>query len=145
MSKYAKGANAERELMKVLYADGFAVVRAGGSGVNVLPSPDLLALKKNSILIFECKAWKGNYLYLEEYKIQQLEEFANRSGGRIIIAWKIPHHGWLFIGIEKLKKTKKNFYAISLKEAEKGTINLEVLAGIQKTLQNGFSAEPLKT
>ena len=145
MTRYAKGANAERELMKVLFADGFAVVRAGGSGVNVLPSPDLLALKQSNIFIFECKAWKGGYLYLEEYKIQQLEEFAKRSGGKIIIAWKVPHHGWLFIGHEKLKKTKKNFFTISLKEAEKNCITLEVLAGIQKTLQNGFSSESLKT
>jgi len=133
MTMYDKGANAERELMKILYANGFSVLRSSGSGVNQLPAPDVIALKEGTILLFECKAWKGNYIYIELQKMMQLDDFAQRSHGNVIAAWKLPHKGWLFIPRNQLKKTRKHF-TISKNKALKHAVKLSVLSGMQKTL-----------
>lgn len=134
MTRYDKGANAERELMKILYSNGFSVLRSAGSGVNQLPAPDIIALKDGAILLFECKAWKKNYLYIDLEKMIQLDDFASRSGGQVIAAWKVPYNDWLFIPRNNLKKTNK-YYAISRSKALKHSVKLSVLSGMQKTLR----------
>ena len=134
MAYYNKGANAERELMKSLASRGFMVVRAAGSGVNQIPCPDLLALKKGKILAFECKAWKGNYVYIKTANFESQEKFCEISGAVSLIAWKIPNHGWLFVESNKLVKKGKH-YAINKKQAQANSLNLDVLAGLQETLE----------
>ena len=134
MAYYNKGANAERELMKVLVSKGFMVVRAAGSGVNQIPCPDLLALKKGKILAFECKAWKGNYLYIKTENFESQEKFCEISGAISLIGWKIPNHGWLFMESNQLKKKGKH-YSINKKQAQVHSLNLDVIAGLQETLE----------
>jgi len=135
MAHYNKGANAERELMHLLHDNGFAVVRAAGSGKNQLECPDVIALKANKIFIFECKAVNAEYLYIEKEKIAELEEFVRRAGSQLIIAWKIPHGGWLYFGVDKMKKTVKSLM-IKKTDAIKHSTSLNVLSGLQKQITN---------
>ncbi len=48
MSKYKKGARAERELCSMLEDMGYAIVRSAGSGL--MKSPDIVAAKNGRVL-----------------------------------------------------------------------------------------------
>ncbi|MFA5125619.1 MAG: Holliday junction resolvase Hjc [archaeon] len=134
MAHYNKGANAERELIHTLFDYGFAVLRVAGSGVSPLPSPDVVALKQGKILAFECKAWRGNYLAIPLVTMNDEINWAKTAGAEFFIAWKIPHEGWLFIKAEHFHNAGKNFM-VSLEEAKKCSISLQLLAGVQVSIK----------
>ena len=116
MVHYNKGANAERELMKILFLRDFAVLRVAGSGSNPLPCPDLVALKNGKILAFECKAKKGKYLAISHEQMDEETSWAKKAGAIFIVAWKVPRKGWLFFKSTDFRKKNKN-YMITLEEA----------------------------
>lgn len=126
MPHYNKGANAERELIKIFDSKGFAVLRVAGSGVNPLPCPDVVALLNGKIMAFECKAKKGDYLAI---KIEQMDEetsWAKKAGAMFFVAWKVPHKGWLFIKPDVFRKTDK-FYMLKLDVAKENSILIDDL------------------
>ena len=126
MARYAKGANAEREMARILWDYGFAMVRAAGSGKSTLPSPDMVAVKNGRIIAFECKAWKGKYLNIEHEQMDELVQWCKMANAEFFIAWKVPHKGWFLINKKDMKKTEKS-YAISVETAEKKGKKLESL------------------
>ena len=134
MAHYRKGADAERELIQVLFKKGFSVVRVAGSGATSLPCPDCLALSKKKRMAFECKAWSAEYLNLAKSQMEELVEWAENAGTELYIAWKIPRMGWRFINPRDFRKTAKN-YSIALKEALRKGVTLPVLLGEQKQLK----------
>jgi len=109
MAHYAKGANAERELIHTLSDKGFAVLRVAGSGVSPLPSPDVVALKAGRIIAFECKAWKGKYLAIPVVTFNDEVNWAKTAGAEFFIGWKVPHKGWFFVKEEHFNNAGKNF------------------------------------
>ncbi|MFA5357435.1 MAG: Holliday junction resolvase Hjc [archaeon] len=134
MTHYNKGANAERELIKELFRAGFAVTRVAGSGVNPLPCPDVIALKKGRIIAFECKAWKGNHLAIPHINMAEEVGWAETAGAEFFIAWKVPNAGWLFVRADAFHKAGKN-YMISLHEAKLKGVDLGVILGSQSQLK----------
>lgn len=125
MQTYKKGSNAERELMQRLWNAGYAVVRAAGSGVNPLNSPDLIALKKGKKLAIECKARNSTTLSVPSQQMSDLIEWAFRADAELVVAWKYPRKGWFFLGLEDFSRSEK-FYSASLKKAlEKNASFLE--------------------
>lgn len=134
LSKYTKGANAERELIKVLWANGFATVRAAGSGVTSLPSPDIVALGNGKKLAFECKAWDSAYLNLSVEQFLTTKQWCSMAGADWFIAWKIPNKGWLFLKPEHFARNAKNF-SINLKKAHARNVPLNVILGKQSLLK----------
>jgi len=132
--RYRKGANAERELMKILAKEGLAVVRAAGSASNIHAAPDIVALGKDFTLAFECKAWDKSYLMIAEEQMKQLKKWASKANADIFIGWKVPNKGWLFIKPRHFRKSKKN-YSISRKLAERKGIQLNVILRKQATLK----------
>ncbi|MDO8648073.1 MAG: Holliday junction resolvase Hjc [Candidatus Diapherotrites archaeon] len=135
MTRYTKGANAERELIKVLWNNGFATVRAAGSGVTPLPSPDLIALGNGKKLAFECKAWDSAYLNLSVEQFLTTKQWCSIAGSEFFIAWKVPNKGWLFLKPETFVRNPKNF-TISLKTAKVKAVPLNVILGKQSLLDN---------
>lgn len=133
MTHYNKGANAERELIKVLDSKGFAVLRVAGSGVNPIPCPDVVALLKGKIIAFECKARKGNYLAIPHTNMDEETQWAFKAGAAFFVAWKVPHKGWLFIEFKHFHKTGKN-YMLTLEDAFRHHIDLNVIVGQQTVL-----------
>ena len=133
MSKYRKGANAERELLQLLHREGYAVVRVAGSGASKLPAPDCLALKKDKQFAFECKAWKGNYLSISKEQMQSLLAWSKQAGVPVYIAWRIPRKGWLFIEPTAFKEGPKS-YSITLNAAVRRGKPLNIFIGKQKRL-----------
>ena len=130
MAHYNKGANAERELIHILFDNGFAVLRVAGSGVSPLPSPDVVALKNGKILAFECKAWKASSLAIPLADMDDEINWAKTAGAEFFIAWKIPREGWLFVRHYHFHKTLKN-YMLSLEDAKRHSTTLAVIMGEQ--------------
>jgi len=126
MAHYAKGANAERELIHTLSDMGFAVLRVAGSGVSPLPSPDVVALKNGKIIAFECKAWNGKHLAIPVVTFNDEVNWAKLAGAEFFIGWKIPREGWLFVRANHFHNAGKNFM-ISLEEARKQSVTLTAL------------------
>lgn len=134
MPGYKKGADAERELIHILYSKGFAVVRTAGSGKTTLPAPDLIALSNEKKIAFECKAWKGNYLNIAIAQIEELKKWGGMAGAELYIAWKVPRKGWLFIPLKLLQKKDKNF-TITRKKAQNKGLDLNVILGKQARIK----------
>ncbi len=128
MVYHSKGANAERELMRLFFQQGFSVVRIAGSGTSPLPAPDIIAIRKGRIIAVECKARKASNLAITIEQIGELLGWAKKAGAEPWIAWKIPRKGWLFLKTGQLSNTGK-FYTISMKDAfAKGKPLQEIIA-----------------
>ena len=123
MTRYQKGASAERELLNSLYEKGFAVIRAAGSGVNAL-GPDLVVLKGDRALAFECKSGYESGLSIEEEQYKKISEWAERTSFPIYVAWRINREGWFFILPSELRKTE-NHRVITPREARAINRSLE--------------------
>ncbi|MEK6941761.1 MAG: Holliday junction resolvase Hjc [archaeon] len=134
MTRYQKGANAERELIKELYGRGLSVVRVAGSGKNSLPMPDIVALSKTKKLVFECKAWGAAYLNLSIEQMDGQIGWARRSNAEFFVVWKVPRKGFLFLNPKDFVKAGKN-YVISLKKAQGCALDLRVVLGEQSRLE----------
>lgn len=126
MAHYNKGANAERELIKIFDTKGCAVLRVAGSGVNPIPSPDVVVLKNGNILALECKAWKGKYLAIPVSNMTDEINWAKVAGAIFFVGWKVPHKGWFFVKPEQFRITEKN-YMLTLEDAMKDGIPLDSL------------------
>ena len=126
MGNKDKGANAERELLHMLSAAGFAVVRIAGSGMIKETSADLIAGNAFKMFMIECKTCKEKKRYLEKQQITDLKEFARKFGFPPMIAVKFSRQGWWFIEPEKLDDVGKNL-AISLEDIKEKGMSFEQL------------------
>ncbi len=104
---YRKGYAAENQLVHLLYARGYAVMRAPRSGRVGLPTPDLVAIKGKKVLVIECKSRKTGFT-VEREQLEQLKEWKRRTGGAAYIAWKRTRLGWLFLKLADVIKNKGN-------------------------------------
>ncbi len=134
MTRYAKGANAERELIHELFDRGFSVVRVAGSGKTALPAPDIIALSRNKKLAFECKAWGSNSVSIPLQQMRELVSWCERAGVEAFVAWKFPREGWFFLKPEHFTKTA-HAYNCTKHNALKQKLDLNVITGRQATLR----------
>jgi Holliday junction resolvase len=108
LTRYDKGARSERELLNILYDEGYSVTRSAGSGVNAL-SPDLVALKKGSAISLECKAWEKGSLSIAPDQFEKLLEWERNSDFPTFVAWRMNGMGWFFIKTDEFVKAKSNW------------------------------------
>ena len=134
MSRYKKGANAERELIRMLWESGFAVARVAGSGKSTFPAPDIVAINKTKKLAFESKAWRSDYLHLDKGQMDELQQWSEIAGAEFYIAWKVPNKGWYFLSKEMFREGAKG-YSLSKKTALKKAINFNIILGKQSKLK----------
>ncbi len=128
MTRYEKGANAERELIRELYAAGYSVIRAAGSGVTPLPSPDLMALNSRKKLAFECKAWGSTSLTIPHEQFESTAEWCRNANAEFFIAWKATGKGWHFLKPDVFHKNEKS-YSVSFKDAKEKAIPFSTVVG----------------
>lgn len=107
-----KGTKYERELSKMLIEKGYLVVRAAGSGL-LQTAPDLLAFKSYEHIAFECKAWDSERLSLRKEQFNLLQDWSEKAGLTVYVAWHVPREGWFFIKLHELNENR----AISLSHA----------------------------
>jgi Holliday junction resolvase len=112
-----RGFQYERELARMLYREGFAVIRAPASGSRAkrVFYPDIVAMYKKNILVFEVKTRsEPSDVYIEKEKVERLRDFANRSGGEVYIAVKITSLGeWRVVPLDQLWTTREGNYRVS--------------------------------
>lgn len=106
LTRYAKGARTERELLKVLHEKGFSVMRGAGSGINTL-SPDIIAIKEGIGYAFECKAWDNDNLSIENDRFEGLVNWERNTKMNTFIAWRMNGNGWFFIKLHEMKENAK--------------------------------------
>lgn len=128
MVHHPKGANAERELMRLFFERGFSVVRIAGSGTSPLPAPDIIAIKKGRIIAVECKARKTKNLAIAVVQIGELLDWAGRAGAEPLVGWKIPRKGWFFLEPGQMRDTGK-FFTINQADAMSKGLSLEGVIG----------------
>jgi len=128
MSRKGKGINAERELIHKFWATNkWASVRIAGSGSMRYPSADILATNKLRKLAIECKTSKDSSKYIEKEDIAQLKQFAELFNAEPYVAIKFNKKDWLFLTLEDLEETNKNFM-INVEKAEiKGILFEELI------------------
>jgi Holliday junction resolvase len=127
-----RGFQYERELARMLYREGFAVIRAPASGSKAkrVFYPDIVAMYKKNILVFEVKTRsEPSDVYIEKEKVERLRDFAERSGGEAYIAVKITSSGeWRAVPLNQLWTTREGNYRVSKFILER-SIKLEELLG----------------
>ena len=126
MSSKSKGTEAERELLHMFWAKGYAALRSAGSGSMKYPGPDLIVSNKSRRLAIECKSTKDKKKYLDKYDIEQLKEFCDIFGAEPWFAVRFAKMQWLFLGLEDIEKTE-NGYVIDSKVAERRGLLIDEL------------------
>ncbi|WP_461865138.1 Holliday junction resolvase Hjc [Thermococcus sp.] len=135
--KYRRGASAERELIKMLEKNGFAVVRSAGS-----KKVDIIAGNGKLFLCIEVKSTKNSHVYFGQEDMDKLLEFSSRFGGRPVIAVKFIGTGWYFFYPEELTKNEKNKnYKLSLRKARYVGKRFDEVIGKQKSLTEVIGSE----
>lgn len=127
MSRKSKGINAERDLVHKFWATNeWGALRIAGSGSMKYPSADIVATNKSRILAIECKTSKEPWKYIEKEDIGQLKQFAMLFNAEPYLAVRFNKKEWLFLTLEDLEETEKNFM-INLEKAEMKGILFEEL------------------
>ena len=120
-----KGSSAERELLDTLWENGFAVIRAAGSGSTSHDACDLIAGKNGKSLAIEVKACAGSKQYINAAQMKELLAFSQAFGASPYVAVKWTRKGWSILEAKKLKQTGKH-YGVAQSEMEAG-VRLETI------------------
>jgi Holliday junction resolvase len=107
-----KGSRAENELADTLWERGFAVVRgpSSGGGSRRRFQPDLVAIKDGRVVVIEVKSRSDEGpLYISAEQVMGLSEFAKRSGGIALLAFRLRGGEWRFHSIDELVPTGASF------------------------------------
>ena len=118
MGNKEKGANAERELLKIFSENSWRAVRVAGSGLMDESPCDLIAGKGRKKYCIECKTCKSNKKYLDKKQIEDFLIFSEIFGMKPLIAVRFNREGWFFLSPKKLEDTGKGL-AISLGNVRK--------------------------
>jgi Holliday junction resolvase len=126
VTKYQKGANFERSLVREFWGHGFAALRAAGSGSAPFSLPDIVAFRDGRAIAIECKTSARDSFYLDKGDIEKLRKFSDISGSEPYIAVKFNNVKPMFFPLDLLSSRK-----ISRGDT---SINLDTLLGVQRTL-----------
>lgn len=128
MSTKSRGTNAERELVRLFWSNGWAALRVAGSGSSHYPSPDLIVGKNGRKLAIECKLTTDDKKYIPNDEISQLSYFSKVFGAESWIAVRFTSEKWRFFLSEDLPNTGKNVVITKSFAKEKG-LSFEELLG----------------
>jgi len=117
----SKGSAAERDLMHKFWANGWAAVRAAGSGSTQFPCPDLIVGCGTRKLALEVKATKDKKKYFPQEEIRNLEFFSKKFGAEAWVVIKFDRENYYFIRTIDLEKTPASFVASFELAKTKGT------------------------
>lgn len=117
-----RGIQDERDLVRLLWRSGFAVIRSPASGASTqMPRPDIIAGHSGRGVQFaiEVKTTHNEILYIARESVSQLIDFAERFGCQPIVAIKFKGRrvSWLFVESQQLAITPALNFKITLTEA----------------------------
>jgi len=101
---YEKGREYEYNLMRKLKEMGYFVIRAPASGraVKRFFYPDVIAIRKGRILLFEVKyRSKSKAIQIHKYVYKKMKEVEEKTGGKYYIAYYMkPLRAFRFLHID---------------------------------------------
>lgn len=121
----ARGFRKERELVRKLWDEGFACIRAPASGSKVKHSvqPDIVAARNGIVLVMEVKTRRdAKSVYIEKEQVDKVAEWAKRAGPNaipLVAVYLGKGLGWRFATLDKLEATERGNYRLSLNEASR--------------------------
>ncbi len=119
MSNKSKGANAERELVRLFTAQGWRAARVAGSGVNDDSPCDIIAGKLGKVgCAVEAKSSKQTRIYITKAQIEDFVLFASMIGLTPVIAARFNREGWFFLPPAALEDSGVN-WVLSLANAKR--------------------------
>ncbi len=127
MSKKSRGINAERDLIKKFWANGWAAMRAAGSGSQQYPSPDIIVGREGRRFAIESKLTTEKRKYFPREEIRDLEYFASTFGAEPWLAVKFKGKEWYFFHPEDLIQTEKSYLATEDLASMKGILFEELI------------------
>ena len=113
MSSKKKGTRTERELFHMFWNDNWSCLRIAGSGSTPLPAVDLLAGNAGRVLAIECKSSKKDKKYIEEERILELKEFAEKFGAEPWVGMRFNNMAWFFLSLDDMERSKNGSFIIS--------------------------------
>ena len=118
MSNKTKGANLERELVKIFTENNWRAVRVAGSGVGEDSPCDIIAGKSGKKgYAIEAKSSRKINIYIKKSQIEDFLLFSHMIGLKPVIAARFNREGWIFLDPKNLKDTGK-FLSLSLQNAK---------------------------
>jgi Holliday junction resolvase len=126
MSQKSRGTHAERDLIHLFWAQGWAALRAAGSGSSQFPCPDVIASNNIRKLAIEAKLTTETKKYFTKKEITELQYFAQKFGAEPWTAIKFFREPWLFLSLEDLEESG-NSYSASLELAKRRGLTFEEL------------------
>ena len=129
MSSKSKGTEAERELLHMFWAKGYAALRSAGSGSMKYPGPDLIVSNKSRRLAIECKSSGELNRHLPKQQVEDLITFAKMFGAEPWIGARFNDMKWAFFSPDDLKKTGTGF-SVSVRMVKEKGLTFEQLIGL---------------
>lgn len=135
MPATSKGVRGEREIIKLLWENGYAAIRSPASGAAVkTPRPDIIAgsAKMRKIIAMELKVTEKETLYLPKEKLQDLSRFSRTFGCEAYLGVKFTggRHPWMFISLKTLLGVRKNSLKITYPYAQANGHDLKSILGV---------------
>jgi Holliday junction resolvase len=124
MSKKSRGINAERDLIHKFWEQGWAAMRAAGSGSQQYPAPDVIASNNLRKIAIECKLTTEERKYFTKQEVKELRYFAEKFGAEAWLAVKFFRQPWYFFTIDSATETKES-YVVTLETARSRGITFE--------------------
>ncbi len=104
MNVKRKGSVKERDLANFFWKYGCAVLRgcSSGGGIRKRYVPDIVAICRGAVLVFEVK-YRSKYsaIFIEGEKIEKLQNFAKRAGGRAHLLVKFGRGSWRVLDVTR--------------------------------------------
>lgn len=123
-----KGSRTERELVQLLDAAGFAVIRAPASGgATDRDLPDVLAGNGREFYAIEAKSSGSDHIYLTGEEVESLVYFAINFGAKSRIGVRFDSEDWYFFHPDDLYTTKSGNYRVKKERALSDGVSLEEL------------------
>lgn len=97
---YSKGFRAERNLLRILSANGYSCMRAASSGGFLTPV-DIVAIKDGKLLCFEIKSW-ARKPKLKSTQLSQFSEWCTNASGHGFLAW-YNQNQWRFLPLNDVE------------------------------------------
>lgn len=131
-----KGSDVERTLVKKLWANGFAALRAPASGgATKRPLPDILAGNNKIYLAIEVKSTSKDRIYIDSLQIDDLIKFSDIFGAKPYICVKFNYVKWLFLEPVNVVRTKNGNYRIDKDFAIEKGLELDEVTGKDKQVK----------
>ncbi|HIH62573.1 MAG TPA: Holliday junction resolvase [Methanobacteriales archaeon] len=131
-----KGYKEEIDLVKILWDNNFAAIRAPASGgATKKPLPDVIAGNGNRYLAIEVKTTSKDKIYIDSEKVKGLHKFSRIFGAEPYIGVKFKYKKWFFLPLDDLEITPQKNYKIDLKLALRKGLDIYEVIGKEKQVK----------